>query len=446
MKKISMKKVTAVVLSLVMVLGLAACGGKSSDSQKGGKDGKKEKASAEYVSGPITIEFWHVRGSGANGTNMGEAIKRFNETNEYGIKVVGTYMGSYEDCLSKGFTAIAAGNNPTLMIGSAGGIEMLAGEGVLADLSPYIERDNFDTDNIVKSLQHYMYWDDEVLSMPYTISTPVFYYNKALWGDTAPNTLEEMAARAEAVTKANSSVKGFGMTLDPSFIQRPILMSLGSEGTLNAEATGAGCLEDGNLEKYLTDWSKWIQAGFCYSPEITSTGTKMTQDFYQGKLAGMIYSTGSMVNIINNCKTAGIDLGVSPMVGYGKKAASLGGGHLVVLESNHSQQEIAAAWEFVKFLLSDEQVAKNAADTGYLPTTYSSVETDTIKNLWAESPAFKAAYDQIEYATFNTRSTNTAEWNSQLTTAISYVIQDRSMSPKEAVDYLKTQERIIFDK
>ncbi|MCD8045494.1 MAG: extracellular solute-binding protein [Clostridiales bacterium] len=51
------------------------------------------------------------------------------------------------------------------------------------------------------------------------------------------------------------------------------------------------------------------------------------------------------------------------------------------MEENHSQQEIAAAWEFIKFLLEDEQVAENAADTGYLPITYSSTETDTIQEL-----------------------------------------------------------------
>ena len=440
MKMFKMRKIVTVLLSIVMMLGLVACGG----SGGGSSNGNGEKAVAAEVTGPITIEFWHVRGSGANGTHMDEMIKRFNQTNEYGITVVGTYMGSYDDCLSKGFTSIAAGNNPTMMIASSGGIEMLAGEGVLADMSPYLERDEFDTDNIIDSLQHYMYWDDEVLSLPYIISTPVFYYNKALWGGVGPTSLEDLVTKAEAITKANPSITGMGMTMDVSFIQRPILKSLGSEGILNAEGTGAGCLEDGNLAKFLNDWSQWIQGGFCMIPEITSTGTKMTQEFYQGKLAGMIYSTGSMVNIIDNCVTAGIDLGVSPMVGYGGYSASLGGGHMVVLESNHSPQEIAAAWEFMKFLLEDEQVAQNAVDTGYLPITKSSTDTELIQTLWADQPAFKTAFEQIENGTFNTRSTDTAEWNSQMTTAISYVIQDMSMTPKEAVEYLQTQERIIF--
>lgn len=444
MKKLKIKKLLAVLMSLIMIMSLAACGGQEEDSNK--TDGDGEKKSAEQVSGPITIEFWHVRGSGANGTNMTKMVERFNETNEYGITVIETYMGDYGTCLSKSFAAIAAGNNPTIMISGAGGIEQLAEEGVLADMAPYMERDEFDVDNIPETLQHFMYWDDEILSVPYTASTPMFFYNKSLWGEEGPTSLEDMAAKAAQVTKNNSGVYGFSMGIDPNFMQRPILKSLGSDGLLNADASGAGCLDDGSLETYLTDWSKWIDEGWCMAPDVTSAGTKMTEAFYQGKLASMIASTGSLVNIMTTAEEVGIDLGVSQFPGYGGYTASVGGGHLVILERNHSQQEIAAAWEFVEFLLGDQQVAENTIDTGYMPVTYSSTETDLIKNLFAELPAFELAFKQLEYATYNTRSTKTAEWNTQITTAISYVIQDRSMTPQEAVDFLRTQEKIIFDK
>ena len=70
--------------------------------------------------------------------------------------------------------------------------------------------------------------------------------------------------------------------------------------------------------------------------------------------------------------------------GYGGYSAPLGGGSIGIIGKDHSQQEIAAAWEFVKFLMSDEQVAQNHIKTGVLPTTYSSVETDTLKNFWAD--------------------------------------------------------------
>ena len=117
---------------------------------------------------------------------------------------------------------------------------MLAQEGILADLTPYMERDNFDIDNIPKQLQSYMKWDDEILSTPYTVSTPVFYYNKALWGEEAPTSIEDLAEKAKQAVANNPGVKGFGTGIDVTFIQRPILQSMGSDGILSADGKAAG--------------------------------------------------------------------------------------------------------------------------------------------------------------------------------------------------------------
>ena len=56
-----------------------------------------------------------------------------------------------------------------------------------------------------------------------------------------------------------------------------------------------------------------------------------------------------------------------------------GGGSIGISSEGNSEEEIAAAWEFVKFLMSDEQVAANHIETGVLPTTYSAVEGDTLQ-------------------------------------------------------------------
>lgn len=442
MKKIKLRKLLAVTLTGIMLLSLAACGSKKT----GGNSSNEEngKAIAEEVTGPITIEFWHTRGSGANGSHMEKVIERFNDENEYGITVVGTYMGDYGNTASKAYTALAAGNNPTMIITNADSITQLANSGVLADMAPYIERDGFDLDNIPESLRSYMDWDGKILSFPYTASTPVFYYNKALWTEEVPTSIEDLATKGAAIKAKNPDLKVFALGIDVTFNQRPILQSMGSNGLMNETGDGAGCLDDGNLETFLTDWSSWIDEGWCETPSVTSGGTKMMQNLLTGKLASMVYSTGSMGNILQTAEEYGLDIGVSSMVGYGGYAASVGGGHLLVLDKNHSGQEIAAAWEFIKFLLDDQQVAENAADTGYLPITKSSIETDIIKNLWATHPGYEVAYKQIEIASYNTRSEYSAEWTNQVHSAISYVIQDKSMKPKDAVDYLKTQEMIIF--
>ena len=63
--------------------------------------------------------------------------------------------------------------------------------------------------------------------------------------------------------------------------------------------------------------------------------------------------------------------------------------------------------------MSDEQVAQNHIKTGVLPTTYSSVETDTLKNIWAEekNEGNKISYEQVKDASAQAMSMYTSEWN-----------------------------------
>ena len=141
-----------------------------------------------------------------------------------------------------------------------------------------------------------------------------------------------------------------------------------------------------------------------------------------------------------------INLGMSATVGYGGYAAPLGGGSIGIIADGHSQQEIAAAWEFVKFLMSDEQVAANHIETGVLPTTYSSVETDTLKDFWADpaNEGYKISYEQVTDASAPAMSLYTSEWNSVVRTAYSDLIQGRDITPEQALETLVKEAEVIF--
>lgn len=181
MRRSMWKKSLAAILGLSMVF-VSACGQSRESSagetkaqavqtaaaQASETKGEAEKEVAqsqsqypEQVTEPITIEFWHTRGSGANGDNMTAMIEEFNASNGLGITVEGVYQGSYAETLSKITAAVGAGDNPAVAIVASGGIEALADAGVLADMMPYMERDGFDLDNIPEGLQYYMTWEEE---------------------------------------------------------------------------------------------------------------------------------------------------------------------------------------------------------------------------------------------------------------------------------------------
>lgn len=440
MKKI--QKLTAILLSMAMIFAMTACGTESTGKkEKNGSDGAS-KESALQVQEPVTIEFWYTM-SGDSETAMQEMIAEFNKNNEYGITVNGTYQGNYEKNLSKVVASYGTSTAPTIALLASGGFEQLYDAGGLADLAPYVERDNWDLENIPEELRYYMQYNEgEVIEFPYLVSTAVIYYNKALM-TSEPTTLEEWVASAKAITSKDSSVYGMFLNLDEGFIQRPIIKTLSGTDFTTADGNGPACLDDDSLLTFLKDWKSWIDDGYCMELSTTDMKNKMLNAFSTGKLASFIQTSGNMAQIQSVADEAGIDLGVAKMVGYGEYAAPLGGGGLVVLDSA-TQQEQAAAWEFIKFLYEDSNVVKIHKVSSYLPFTYSALESDEVAAYWEENPGFKVASEQMEYGTYNGWSLYLSEWRTQIGNCMTSVLIDGSMTPEGAIAYLRKQAVVIF--
>lgn len=440
MKKL--QKLTAVLLSVAMIFAMTACGSESTNEESGSNSDGSSKNSTLQVQEPVTIEFWHTLGGDAE-TAMQEMIAEFNKSNEYGITVNGTYQGAYERNLSKVIASYGTTTAPTMALLASGGFEQLYDAGALADLAPYIERDNWDLENIPENLRHYMSCKEgEVIEFPYLVSTAVLYYNKALMS-TEPTTLEELVSSAKSITSKDSSVYGMFLSLDEGFIQRPIIKTLSGTDFTTDDGNAPACLDDGSLLQFLKDWKSWTDEGFCMKLTTTDIKNKMFNAFSTGKLASFVTSTAQMDEIQDLAEEAGIELGVAKMVGYGGYAAPIGGGGLVVLDSA-TQQEQAAAWEFIKFLYEDSNVIKMHKASSYIPFTYSSMQNQETIAYWDEHPGFKIATEQLEWGTYNGWSLYLSEWRTQIKNCMTSVLIDGSMTPEEAIDYLRKQAVVIF--
>lgn len=139
-------------------------------------------------------------------------------------------------------------------------------------------------------------------------------------------------------------------------------------------------------------------------------------------------------------------MGMARTVGYGGYAAPLGGGSISIIGKDHSQQEIAAAWEFVKFLMTDEQVAKNHIETGVLPTTYSAANGSELQAFWADpaNEGYKISFEQVPDASAPKMSLYTSEWNSIVRSAYSQLIQARDITPEATVENLAKEAKALF--
>ena len=448
------KKLLSILLAAVLVLSMAACGESQeetpdqNETENNGQEGENSQGEAEgsgpaYVTAPITIDFWHTFGSGLQAEYMADAVSRFNESNEYGITVNATYIGNYTTLRSQLTTSIGAQDNPQVAV--LGMSDILASAGVLVDMQPYVDRDGISLDGVLDGVKTSMYYEDQLTAMPFARSCTLFYYNVDMFAaagyDAAPTTIDELVEACRTVSEQNGNY-GFEMLIDMSFYQEALLRSLGSEGLIDEDRQGASCLDDGTFLQMLSDWESWIDEGWSVAPTVTDGTNNMYQMMYSGELASCFASSASLSTLVEYGKESGVNIAVAPMPTYDGVGGVGGGGDVSIIGANNDEQQIAAAWEFVKFLMSDEEVAIRSEQTGYLPTSQGAA--DLMADLFATDNNMKVAYDARVACEDVPGCTQRSEWQTQAATAVSYVIQDKSMSPEEAIEYLKSMLQTVF--
>lgn len=430
-----MKKLVALVLATILVLSVCAL------------------ALAE-TKDPITVTMWHTRGAGKNGDMIQSSVDEFNATIglEKGIVVEHLYQGGYVPTKSAIMNAIATGDPDIIpeivVLERAAGTPDFAIDGRLVNLQPYVDAAGIDMQDFQQTLLGFSYYEGELIALPYIRSTPVYYYNKTMFdaaGLVAPVTIEDLETVGKALTKKNDAgeteVYGFLLLNDPAWFIANMLWQMDS-GLFSEDGKTIPCLEDGTMEKALTAWRRWVDEGWCAVPAATSASNNMTDMFYNGKLGSFFASCGSMANIL---ATAEFEVGVAFLPTWGTPSAPTGGGNIALLKDN-PQEYIDAAWEFIAFLMTGEQIAQNSITTGYLASTKSSVETDAIKALWEAQPQFKVAFEQLAIGNELPWCAFKADFEDQLTIVCGELIQSQTITPAEAIAKLKeTAEEIYME-
>lgn len=399
---------------------------------------------------PIKVMFWHSRGSGKNGDQLAAAVKLFNETigAEKGIVVEEMYQGSYTPAKSVIMNAIAS-QDPNLipevvMAERAASIPDFAIEDALLDLTPYVEAAGIDMNNFFEAFLGFSYYNDQLISLPYCRSMPVFYYNKTVADENglkAPVTIEDLVAFGKALTEKDAATGettrfGFFMDNDPAWFNANMVWQMGSR-FFSEDGKHIVCLDNNTLEKTFTDWREWVDDGWCMMPPASGSASEL---FITGKAASGFYSSGNMTNFLSNCE---FEVGVAFLPTYGETCAPTGGANISILKNNPPEQ-LEAAWEFVKFLMTDEQIADNNIKTGYLQLTKSCAELDIIKEQWEKQPQFKAVFDQLSYAREFPWTIISSAFEDQMIIACGQLIQSKEITAHEAIEMLKESAEMIY--
>lgn len=181
MKKFRMKKVLAIILSGVMIMGFAACGSSGGDEKNNSESEVKEETkdtvgtSQEPDSGEeVTIRYalWDMNQQPAY-----EQICRNFEAENPGVKVQ-IELIPWADYWTKLTTQASSGSCPDLMNMFILQFKTLQSKGVLADLTPYIEENNVDLSKYNKTALDAFTVDEKIYGIPKDFDAIATFYNK----------------------------------------------------------------------------------------------------------------------------------------------------------------------------------------------------------------------------------------------------------------------------
>ncbi len=356
-----------------------------------------------------TVIFWHQH-TRAREEALLQIVEDFNATNEWGITVEAAYQGSYNDIFNKMLAVLNTSDAPQLVVAyqnQAATYQLAEG---LADMNPMVQSAKWGLSEEEQADFFPGFWAQDVfptygnarLGFPPNRSMEVLYYNaewlKELGYDgppTTPEEFKEMACKAIEQPFSKATVDG----------------SMGYELSIDASRFASfafafgGDVYDYNANKYTYDSEESINA-MTFLQEMFNEGcaTIVTEaygdqtDFGTGKLLFSVGSSSGLPFYRTAAEEgAGFEWSVAAIPHTTADPVMNIYGASVSIPKTTPEGELAA-WLFVKYYTDTEAQGTWAKASEYFPVRASVAEGLT--DYFAENPAYKTAFDMLEFGRF----------------------------------------------
>ncbi|MBI6504047.1 sn-glycerol-3-phosphate ABC transporter substrate-binding protein UgpB [Proteus mirabilis] len=349
------------------------------------------------------IEWWHAMG-GALGQKVNQIASDFNASqSEYVIKPV--YKGTYPETMTSAVAAFRAKNQPAIVqVFEVGTASMMGAKKAVFPVYQLMEKTNepFDPNSYLSTVTaYYTTSDGKMISLPFNSSTPVLYYNKALFKQAGieqpPKTWKEMGAVSQKLLDAGVKC-GFTTTWQ-SWTQ---IENFGARNNLPIATKNNGF--DGTDTSFLfnqTPFVAHIQRMADWSKSgIFKYGGRQSDAmplFYTQECAMVMESSAGFAGIKENMK--GVDIGVSQLpyddTLVAKPANSIIGGASLWVMAGRPDAEYNGVAKFFTYLSSPEVQADWHQATGYLPVTKAAYALTQQQGFYQQNPGADTAILQM---------------------------------------------------
>ncbi|HUI88046.1 MAG TPA: extracellular solute-binding protein [Anaerolineales bacterium] len=345
----------------------------------------------------ITIQVWHPW-FGVEANLFQSQVDEFNQTNQWGLRVLSTSQLDYNELFQDVETAFASSSPPQLVIALSADALVWNANGDVVDLTNYVNDPQYGFGGgDVKDIPSVFWSQDEAagqrLGIPAERSARFVLYNESwareLGFNSAPVSADEFRQQACAAhatmlndkDKSNDAMGGWLVDTQP--------MTALSWLT----AFGGGVL-DGNNYRFLTPnniaaltFLKQLYADGC---AWTTSDSPSVYDAFATRKA--LFSTASLEELSDQSRAFGAanssdEWTVLAFPGNSQSGLFVYGSSYIMLKSTPQQQ--LASWLFMRWMLSPENQAKWVEALGLFPLRATSMEL--LKDYSDSHPQWNAA-------------------------------------------------------
>lgn len=328
------------------------------------------------------VTFWHAM-SGELGKAIDYLTEQFNAQNP-DIQVESIYQGRYSDLNTKLVASVSARTTPTIAQVYENWTDAFIRNDLLIPFEDYLNLTEAEYNDYIEVYRLMNTWEDKLYTIPLNKSNWILHYNTELISEP-PKTIDEFLQISKEITAAtNGETKGFGMRPTLELFHAFLYVGGGDflDEDLNVTFNGPEGIAALNLMLgMLDDGSALLIDGY----ENEAFGDRMIA-MYLGSSAGMPHVENSVGDKFKFA-TAPLPAGVRPGAPFM--------GTNVALFKAASEAEREAAAKFIRFITNTENTVYFATKTGYLPVTYSGLNSAEYQQWLADNP-HKAAIANLD--------------------------------------------------
>lgn len=404
-----MKKFLALLLALVMVVALCACGSTPApaESQAPAEDGAPAASGDDIVLDVIICQYgpntenWFL-GDGMDGTNFVDKFEAENPGIKLNLDVV-----SWNDVYTEVDTRISSGQTPDIL--NIDVFANYANEGLLEPVSQYCPDELYN--DFFPSFIEQSVIDDTVWAVPDLASARALYYNVDMFeevGIEPPTTWAELEDVCQAIIDFyDGEVYPWGIDMTTDEGQAAFAYYTWANGGGFVNDAGEWALNSAENTEAIEFALGLVEKGFTNPNPETQTRYDLQDMFAAGKLAMVIAPNSLPTYAADKDSTVNMATASIP-ANEGKTSASVGVMDRVMAFKDESAPDQAARDEaigkFLTFFYDPENYVGWVSMEGFLPAVNSAVEA-----LVASDPSFEAWLDVLGSCKFY--PTAMGEWD-----------------------------------